>query len=90
MRKFFVLNGFFAEAFPVYERSNLTPVLGSLQELASWKALDAGRTEKLPYALHVDTGMNRLGLTVNEAIRFAGESKDERADPAHYPSGNGR
>lgn len=74
----FVLNGFFAEAFPVYEQSNLTPVLGSLQELASWKALNAGRTEKLPYALHVDTGMNRLGLTVNEAIRFAGESKDDK------------
>jgi alanine racemase len=74
----FVLNGFFAEAFPVYEQSNLIPVLGSLRELASWKELNAGRAEKLPYALHVDTGMNRLGLTVNEAIRFAGESADNR------------
>ncbi|MHC1549556.1 alanine racemase [Phyllobacterium sp. K27] len=73
----FVLNGFFAEAFPIYERSNLIPVLGSLQELANWRELNAGRTEKLPYALHVDTGMNRLGLTVSEAIRFAGESADD-------------
>lgn len=74
----FVLNGFFAEAFPVYEQSNLIPVLGSLRELATWKELNVDRAEKLPYALHVDTGMNRLGLTVNEAIRFAGESSDDR------------
>jgi alanine racemase len=74
----FVLNGFFAEAFPVYEQSNLVPVLGSLQELAGWKELNAGRAEKLPYALHVDTGMNRLGLTVSEAVRFAGDETDDR------------
>ncbi|MEP7456940.1 alanine racemase [Phyllobacterium sp. SB3] len=74
----FVLNGFFAEAFPVYEQSDLIPVLGSLRELASWKELNAGRAEKLPYALHVDTGMNRLGLTVTEAVRFAGEAADDR------------
>ncbi|EJM98790.1 alanine racemase [Phyllobacterium sp. YR531] len=72
----FVLNGFFAEALPVYEQSNLIPVLGSLRELAVWQNANATRTEKLPYALHVDTGMNRLGLTVNEAIRFAGDAAD--------------
>ncbi len=73
----FVLNGFFADAFPVYEQSDLIPVLGSLQELSLWKHLNAGRQDKLPYALNVDTGMNRLGLNVSEAIAFAAKGMDE-------------
>lgn len=74
----FVLNGFFADGFSVFEQSNLIPVLGSLHDLGLWKELNAGRDEKLPYALHVDTGMNRLGLTVNEAIQFAGGVADDK------------
>ena len=67
----FVLNGFFAEAFPIYEQSDLIPVIGSLEELAGWRRANADRREKLAYALHVDTGMNRLGLTVEEAESIA-------------------
>jgi alanine racemase len=90
----FILNGFFAEAFPVYEQSDLIPVLGSLHELSLWKTLNKGRTDKLPYALHVDTGMNRLGLGVDEALAFAADEQAEKPvllithlatgdDPAH-------
>ena len=40
----------------------LTPVLNSLDSLLPWLAVGGG----LPFALHVDTGMNRLGLRVDE------------------------
>ncbi|MGH6861252.1 MAG: alanine racemase [Phyllobacterium sp.] len=74
----FVLNGFFADAFPVYEQSDLIPVLGSLHEVAAWRRLNADRAEKLAYALHVDTGMNRLGLAVDEAGYFAVDAAGDR------------
>ncbi|ATU93798.1 alanine racemase [Phyllobacterium zundukense] len=74
----FVLNGFFAEAFPIYEESDLIPVLGSLHELALWKKLNKSRKEKLPYVLHVDTGMNRLGLSVEEALTFADDGRNQK------------
>jgi len=58
--RIFVLNGFEAGAAVAdYALSDLAPVIGSAEELARW---DISR----PYALHVDTGMNRLGLPLAE------------------------
>jgi alanine racemase len=48
--------------------ADLTPVLNSLEQIEEWAAL-AGRD--LPAALHVDTGMNRLGVTLEEAEAVA-------------------
>ncbi|WP_081815733.1 alanine racemase [Phyllobacterium sp. UNC302MFCol5.2] len=67
----FVLNGFFEGAFPAYEQSDLIPVLGSPHEIDLWERANSGRPEPLPFALNVDTGMNRLGLTVDEALAYA-------------------
>jgi alanine racemase len=44
--------------------ADLTPVLNSLEQVEEWSVL-AGKD--LPAALHVDTGINRLGVTVEEA-----------------------
>lgn len=74
----FVLNGFFSEALPVYEESDLIPVLGSLQELDLWRSLNAKRKDKMPFALHVDTGMNRLGVTLDEALAFAAARRNDK------------
>ena len=58
--RIFVLNGFEAgAAVDDYAQSDLAPVIGSVEELTRWD------TAK-PYALHVDTGMNRLGLSLAE------------------------
>ena len=54
----YTLNGFGAMEF--MRQHNLTPVINHVG------ALDAWRATGLPYALHVDTGMNRLGLSVAE------------------------
>lgn len=59
----YVLNGFFGDAADVYRRHRLWPVLGNLGEMSAWKAWRKDETA----ALHVDTGMNRLGLSVAEA-----------------------
>nr|WP_165301706.1 alanine racemase [Methylorubrum zatmanii] len=72
----YVLNGLppgHAEAFRAHR---LRPVLGDTQELAEWAEAMQGAG---PAALHVDTGMNRLGLSVAEALALAGDPVIARA-----------
>ena len=72
----YVLNGLFAGTEETYRESRLRPVLGSLPEIALWTAFCARIGDKLPAALHVDTGMNRLGLAPSEAVGLA-ETREE-------------
>ncbi|MBS9719983.1 alanine racemase [Tianweitania sp. BSSL-BM11] len=70
--RIFVLAGLFSDDVArLYAESDLTPVLNSLEDIAVWSAFCATAGEKRPCALHVDTGMTRLGLTVAEALAFA-------------------
>ncbi len=64
--RIFVLNGFEAGA-RVADYAGLIPVLGSAAEFSRW---DRAR----PFGLHVDTGMNRLGLPLAELdpLKYAG------------------
>jgi len=55
----FVLNGPTAEDVADFEQAVLTPVLNSPAQIALWGA-------RGPAALHLDTGMNRLGLSETE------------------------
>lgn len=48
----------------------LEPVINSLDQLELWKAATVGREEQPPAALHVDTGMNRLGLQRTEVANL--------------------
>ncbi len=63
----YVLNGFFPETLEVFREAGLRPVLNSLEEVEAWARL-AGPS---PSAIHVDTGMNRLGLSLHEAVALA-------------------
>nr|WP_255599437.1 alanine racemase [Afifella sp. IM 167] len=63
----YVLNGFFPQAAPLYGENRLFPVLGHPGELEQWTAWQ-GREEA---ALHVDTGMNRLGFSEGEVESLA-------------------
>ena len=69
--RIFVLNGFRPEAaaFDVYRDDALDAVIGSAEELKAWsEARAAAGGGPLPgAALHVDTGMNRLGVSVEDA-----------------------
>jgi len=59
--RIYVLNGLEARADPLadYAARRLAPVIGSLDEFARWRAVAASPP---PCALHLDTGMNRLGF----------------------------
>lgn len=72
----FVLNGTFGpEAAQAFVTHKLMPVIGSQADIACWEAFgwDDGATSR-PCAIHVDTGMNRLGLTVEEAQAFIADN----------------
>jgi alanine racemase len=62
----YILAGLIAGSAPVLASYRLIPVLGSPEEVAEWAAARrAGLTAHA--AIHVDTGMNRLGLSLAEA-----------------------
>ncbi len=61
-----VLNGLLPHAAADFAVYDLIPVLGSLQELALWRAEAKKLGRKLPAFLHLETGMNRLALSARE------------------------
>src|ERR1700712_504035 len=63
----YVLDGFFQNCGEAYARINARPVIGDLNELAEWDVFCRGSGWSGGAAIHIDTGMNRLGLTVTEA-----------------------
>jgi alanine racemase len=52
-----------------FSQGNVRPVIGSLEELAEWKAFRANGWQGTA-ALHVDTGMNRLGLSTEDLAQL--------------------
>src|SRR5947209_18749460 len=62
----YVLNGLLPGTASAYVGCNLHPVIGSLAEFAEWKAFVSATSWHGGAALHVDTGMNRLGLSFEE------------------------
>lgn len=67
----YVLNGLFPGTADAYAAAKLRPVLGSLGEVEEWTACCSAGGKALPAALHVDTGMNRLGFRLAEAAELA-------------------
>jgi len=64
-----VLNGPVASAVP-FKAARLVPVLNDLAQLAFWRRFAKGEHRAM---LHIDTGMNRLGLPPGELDRLAAE-----------------
>ncbi len=67
----YVLNGLPDGTAQVFADHNLRPVIGSTAELAEWDAFSKTSNWDGGFALHVDTGMNRLGISVEEAAAIA-------------------
>ncbi|MBO9709961.1 MAG: alanine racemase [Caulobacter sp.] len=65
-----LLDGVTPGSAPTIEAAGLVPVLNSLPQVEAWNAHARGRT--LDAVLHVDTGMNRLGLRLEEAQVLVG------------------
>ncbi len=67
----YVLNGLLAGTAAQYPGPRLRPVLGSPDEIADWSAFVAATGVPGEAAIHVDTGMNRLGLPLEAARELA-------------------
>lgn len=69
-----VLDGVLLGAEVATRAAGVVPVLSSLAEVERWAQLSATRHERLVCALHVDTGLNRLGLPAGEVRALAANS----------------
>jgi alanine racemase len=67
--RIFVLNGLAPSASKIYTQAKLIPVLGSLPEMVEWADFCRRSGVRHPAALHIDTGMNRLGLAAHDLTR---------------------
>lgn len=64
----YVLNGLMPGSEESFADFNLRPVLNSLEQIDAWAFFARSRnTQASPAAIHFDTGMNRLGLSLSEA-----------------------
>ncbi len=67
----YVLNGFAVDAGMAFVELNVQPVINSTAELAEWDAFVSAQNWRGGAAIHVDTGMNRLGISADEAAALA-------------------
>jgi alanine racemase len=63
----YVLDGFFQNCGDAFAKIDARPVIGDLNELAEWDVFCRRSGWAGGAAIHIDTGMNRLGLSVAEA-----------------------
>jgi alanine racemase len=73
----YVLDGFTPDWGDGLIEINARPVINSTTELAEWDAFVGARAWRGGAALHVDTGMHRLGITPEEAVALAPRAQTE-------------
>lgn len=59
--------------------AGLSPVLSTPEQITAWRETAKNLGRPLPAALHIDTGMNRLGLTDAEADTVAADLASQMA-----------
>ncbi|KQO75343.1 alanine racemase [Rhizobium sp. Leaf262] len=77
--RIFVLSGIWPGQEVQVFNNDLVPVVASEEQLSFWMGLLAERGDH-PFALHVDTGFNRLGLPLDDALFLA----DDVTRPASF------
>src|SRR5262249_47278836 len=73
----YVLNGFTSGAGAMIQETYARPIINSPVELAEWDLFVSQSGWRGGAGLHVDTGMNRLGFTVDEIAAVAGRVRSE-------------
>lgn len=66
--RIFVLNGFFSGEENFFFNENISPVLNTIEQVNLWKNFCLRKRRRLVAALHIDTGMNRLGINYEEGL----------------------
>jgi alanine racemase len=67
----YILDGLLPGAEPHYAGFDLRPCLASLGEVADWAAYCKAKGRKLRAAIHLDTGINRLGIAPADVDQLA-------------------
>lgn len=62
----YMLDGIVHGAANAVHEAGVIPVVSTLSEIAAWSALSPSRQERQRAALHIDTGLNRLGLAASD------------------------
>lgn len=70
----YALDGLLPGSAEDFSRLGIRPVLSSLSEVETWAKLCKSRGQKLACALHIDTGLNRLGLPARDTRRLASDA----------------
>jgi len=69
----YILDGLFAGEAGFYAAHGRRPVLSQPEEIEEWARWCKGNARPLPAGLHVETGINRLGLDVDQVRAIAAE-----------------
>lgn len=76
-----ILGGLYQGGEEFYLENHLIPVISAPEQMERWRVFSAASDFALPYWLHVDTGMNRLGFSSDETAAFIKDP--DQADPLH-------
>jgi len=68
-----ILDGLLPGLASDYAAARVVPVLSDAAQVEAWTTYCAANEDRPPAIVHVDTGMNRLGLPVPEALALAEE-----------------
>jgi alanine racemase len=71
-----VLDGLLPGLVDDYAATGVTPVLNDAGQVEAWTTYCAANEIRPPVVIHVDTGMNRLGLSEADAMALADEDDD--------------
>ena len=71
----YVLNGIAPGSAAAFAKADVRPVIGGLAELAEWDAFCRANDWRGGAGLQFDTGMNRLGISVEEGVALSARSK---------------
>jgi alanine racemase len=77
----YVLNGLYPATASEFLTLRAQPVLGSWPEIEEWNSFSLESRELFPAAIHFDTGMNRHGLAMSDAVAFRDRIKTLRFKP---------
>ena len=67
----YVFGGLLPGSAEAFRASHLRPVLNSAEEIQEWADFCSRAGDKLPCAVHIDRGMNRLGLSSTDIDTLA-------------------
>ena len=75
----YALDGLMPGAGATLIAANAVPVLSSLPEIQEWATLASTHRTILPAAIHIDSGLNRLGLSAKDVAHLADHADDLKA-----------